>query len=283
MVVFSRTMRACIGNPTAGDKTNIGLVVMLEALRPTPACSFTPPEVETLVGLASFNDPALSEVARFLLEGWSAQLNPLSSLRARLLDAPEESTEVVEAALRSAQDLLRTQVATLWSAAGGKIQHTHCRAAWTKFIQSEVVPLRDALAPTKPSASSKDKWTPNRIRQHVIALGRSFKRIMDTEQVKHQDRSAAEGAAQQIVEAIEVVSDALQRLEAQRIPCLKCTGGPFGSGMRSHTVTMSAGPMCARCVGCYGTSIPRLDARLPTAGLLSVSWTPAYAFSACSN
>lgn len=212
----SERLRACLANPVAADEPNFGLALMLEALRPTYPCSFTPSEVESLVGLASYNDPALGEVARFLLDGWSAQLSPFSSLRARLLDAPEESMEVLEAALRSAQDLLRTQVATLWSAAGGKIQRTHCRAAWTKFIQSDVVSLRDELAPPDPRAGSKVKWTPDRIRERVIALGRSFKRIMDAEQVRHQDRSAAEGAAQQIVEAVEVVSDALQRLEAQR-------------------------------------------------------------------
>lgn len=212
----SKRLRACVANPEANCEPNIGLALMLEALRPTHPCSFTPPEIESLVAQASFNDPALGEVAKFLLDGWSAQLNPLSSLRARLLDAPEESIEVLEAGLRSAQDQLRTQVATLWSAAGGKIQRTHCRAAWTKFIQSDVVPLRDELAPPDPRASSKVKWTPEYIRERVIALGRSFKRVMDADNVRHQDRSAAEGAAQQIVEAVEVVSDALQRLEAQR-------------------------------------------------------------------
>ncbi|MEI6028565.1 MAG: hypothetical protein WCT47_17935 [Betaproteobacteria bacterium] len=212
----SERLRASVACPNATGTPNIGLALMLEALRPTHPCSFTPQEVEALVGLASFNDPAFGEVTRFLLDGWSAQLNPLSSLRARLLDAPEESMEDLEAALRSAQDLLRTQVATLWSAAGGKIQRTHCRTAWTKFIQSEVVPLRDELAPSDPRASSKIKWTSDRIRERVIELGRSFKRIMDTDQVRRQDRSSAAGAAQQIVEAIEVVSDALRRLEAQR-------------------------------------------------------------------
>lgn len=212
----SQRLRACVANPNATDKPNIGLALMLEALQPTHPCSFTPPEVASLVSLASFNDPALGEVAKFLLDSWSAQLNPLSFLRARLLDIPEESIDVLEEVLRTAQDLLRTRVATLWSAAGGRIQRTHCRAAWTKFIQSEVVPLRDELAPPDLRASSKVRWTPDHIRERVIALGRSFKRIMDTEDVRRQDRSAAEGAAQQIVEAVEVVSDALQRLEAQR-------------------------------------------------------------------
>lgn len=209
-------LRSCIANPATWDKPNIGLMLFLEALRPTHPCSFTPAEIETLIDCASYNDPALSEMVRFLLQGWSAHLNPISSLRARLLDTPEESAEAVEAALHSAQDLLRTQIATLWSAAGGKIRHTHCRSAWTKFIQSEVVPLRDDLAPSDPKASTRVKWTPDRIRERVIALGRSFQRIMDSAQVKHQDRSVAEAAAQQIVETVGVISDALQRLDAQR-------------------------------------------------------------------
>ena len=229
----SERLRACVANLDATGNPNFGLSLMLEALRPTHPCSFTPAEVESLVGLASFNDPALGEVARFLLDGWSAQLNPLSSLQARLLDAPEDSIEVLEAALRSSQGKLRTQVATLWSAAGRKIQHTHCRAAWTKFMQSDVGPLRDELAPPGPRESSKVKWTPDRIRERVVALGRSFKRIMDTENVRHQDRSAAEGAAQQIVEAVEVVSDALQRLEAQRQRSRVPHGGvPLEAGQR---------------------------------------------------
>ncbi|MCP5281012.1 MAG: hypothetical protein H6930_05380 [Rhodoferax sp.] len=209
-------LRLCISGPAARDKPTIGLTLMLEAIRPTLPCSFTPSEVDTLIARASYNDPALSEVVRFLLQGWSAQLNPLSLFRARILDAPEESVEVLEATLHAAQDALRMQVAALWSAAGGKIQRTHCRSAWTKFVQSEVVSLRDDLAPSDLTASSRIKWTPDRVRERVIAFGRSYQRIMDSAQVKHQDRSVADGAAQQIVEAVGVVADALQRLDAQR-------------------------------------------------------------------
>lgn len=264
----SERLRACLASPNATDTPNVGLALMLEALRPTHPCSFTPQEVEALVGHASFNDPALGEVTRFLLDGWSAQLNPLGSLRSRLLDAPEESMEALEAALRSAQDLLRTQVATLWSAAGGKIQRTHCRAAWAKFIQSEVVPLRDELAPSDPRASTKVKWTPDRIRERVIALARSFKRIMDTEQVRHQDRSAAEGAAQQIVEAVEVVSDALRRLEAQRQRSrIPHDGVPYEAGQRllsgsssNTTERLCAALFAAVLQNAPQTSMLRLDA-----------------------
>ncbi len=209
-------LRSCIANSPACDKPRIGLALMLEALRPNQPCSFTQPEIEALIDRASYNDTALNEVVRFLLQGWSAELNPLSALRTRMLEFPEESIEGLEASLRSAQEALRTQVATLWSAAGGRIQHTHCRIAWTKFIETEVVRLRDELAPSDPDASVRVKCTPKWIRGRVIALGQSFTRIMDSEHVRHRDRSAAEGAARQIVETIEVVADAQQRLEAHR-------------------------------------------------------------------
>lgn len=264
-------LRSCIANSAACDKPNIGLVLMLEVLRPTHPCSFTPPEIEALIDRASYNDPALSEVVRFLLQGWSAHLNPLSSLRARLLDAPEESVEVVEASLRSAQDLLRTQIATLWSAAGGKIQRTHCRSAWAKFIQSEVVPLRDELAPSDPRASTRVKWTPDRIRERVIALGRSFQRIMDSEQVKRQDRSAAEGAAQQIVEAVGVVSDALQRLDAQRQRSrIPHDGIPHEAGQRllSGSSSNTADRLCAALFAAVLHNAPQANTLRLKAGYL---------------
>lgn len=241
-------LRMCLAKPAASGQRSIGLALMLEGLRPTHPCSFTPPEIEGLLERAAYNDPALSDLVRFLLLGWSAQLNPLSSLRARLLDAPEEPVEVVEAALRSAQAALRTEVATLWSAAGGKIQRTHCRSAWAKFVQEEVVPLRDELAPSDLKASTRVKWTPDRIRERVIAFGRSFQRIMDSANVRHQDRSAADGAAQQIVEAIGQVADALQRLDSQRQRSrVSYDGIPHEAGLRllSGSSSSTTDRLCA--------------------------------------
>lgn len=209
-------LRSCIATPVAHNGLGIGLALMLEALRPTHPCSFTLPEIEALIDRASYNDPALNEVVRFLLQGWSAELDPLSALRTRLLDTPEGSVEELEASLRSAQEALRTKIAALWSAAGGKIQHTHCRIAWTKFVETAVVPLRNELAPNDPKTSVRVKCSSSWIRSRVIALSQSFQDIMDAQHVKHRDLSVASGAAQQIVETVEVVADALQRLDAHR-------------------------------------------------------------------
>lgn len=241
-------LRKQLENSSDVEPQCIGLALMLEALRPTLPCSFTPSEVEGLVERASYNDSSLSEMVRFLLNGWSAQLDPLPPLRVRLLDAPKDSREVVEAALHLAQDVLTKEVATLWSAAGGKLQRTHCRVAWAKFVQEEVVPLRDELAPKDPVARARVKLRPNQIGVRVNQFGRSFQRIMDAADVRRQDRSAAEGAARQIVEAISRVTDALQRLDALRQHALASHQGlPYEAGLRllSESSPSTTDQLCA--------------------------------------
>lgn len=194
----------------------IALGLMLEALRPTLPCTLTTQEVESLIQCASYNDSAFEEVLKFLLVGWAAQLNPLLILRSRLLNAPQESTNELKTALVSAQASLKTVVATLWSAAGGKIQRTHCRAAWTRFVEDEVAPLRNDLAPSDHRLNIQTRWTRSKISVRVVEMGRAFKRIMDARGVKHSDRTAAENAAQQIVEAIDRVAVSLERLAAHQ-------------------------------------------------------------------
>jgi hypothetical protein len=149
---------------------------MLEALATdAPLLLYTPQEVEALVGRAAFNDPALGEVVRFLLDGWSAQLNPLGSLRARLLDAPEESVEAVEAALRSAQDLLRTQSRDALERGWGERSSVRTAEPRGRFSSSPKSFLSETnWRRADPRASTRVKWTPDRIRERVIALGRSF-------------------------------------------------------------------------------------------------------------
>ncbi|CAD6563209.1 hypothetical protein LMG24235_08451 [Paraburkholderia sabiae] len=189
---------------------------MLEALRPTMSGTLAQAEVELLLQRAAYGDPAFGEVVRFLFAGWAAQLNPLDSLRARLLNSPQESMEELKVALRHAQTALKTEVATLWSAAGGKIKHTHSRSAWTKFVEEQVAPLKDELVPASLKASIQSKWTRARISARVVDVSRAFKRIMDAGNVRHQDRSVAESAAQQIVEAIDRLAGILERLAAHQ-------------------------------------------------------------------
>lgn len=226
--------------PCAPDQTPVGIALILEALRPTLPCTLTHSEVELLLQGAAYGDPAVAEVIRFLFAGWAAELNPLDSLRTRLLREPQESVEDLRIALRHAQTALKTEVATLWSAAGGKIKHTHCRAAWTRFVEDEVAPLRDELAPSSQAASVQTKWTRARISVRVVEMSRAFKRIMDTGGVRHLDRSAAESAAQQIVAVIDRLAGILERLVAQQQRSNSYDGIPREAGMRLLAGTSSS-------------------------------------------
>ncbi|CUJ39983.1 hypothetical protein [Achromobacter xylosoxidans] len=229
----AENLRKGLVHPIAGGHVTFGISLMLEALQPTPLSTFNQKEIDSLVGTAAYKDSALNEVVRYLLLGSAAQLKPLELLRTRLLMKAEETEESLKQNLLEAQFNLRTEVATLWSAAGGKIQHTHCRAAWTKFVEKEVAPLRDALAPSTDRPTDISRWTPVKIAERVRALAEAFKRIMKADNVRHQDRSVAETAAEQIVTAIGHVSNALEKIEAQnRRPRVSYDGIPHEAGLR---------------------------------------------------
>jgi hypothetical protein len=194
----------------------MGLTLMLEALRPTLPSPFDPAAIEILLTNASYDDTALNELVRYLLQAWHAEQDPLIPLRARLLDAPQDSIEDLEAALREAQSSLRAEVASLWSAAGGKLQHTHSRVAWNKFMQETVTPIRDELAPPNAKHNENIRWTADRVNDRVVKFAHSFKRIMDASEVKYQDKTVAQVAAGQIVTAIDRVFNTLQRLDVHK-------------------------------------------------------------------
>lgn len=261
---------AGVGNP------DIGIGLMLEALRPTLPCTLTPPEIERLLARASYNDSSIDEIVRFLLSGWASQLDPLESLRRRLLDVRAEPFEKLEDALRKAQEALKHEVTALWSAAGGKIQRTHCRAAWTQFVQQHVAPLRDELAPIGPRAGVvAPRLTASSIGSRVVGIGRAFVRIMDNAGVRHQDRSAADSAAQQIVAAISHVADALLAVETRRRQDqLKASydGVPFDAGMRllADACSSTTDRLCASLFAAVLGRQPRATAlRLKACSLLN--------------
>lgn len=242
----------------------IGIGLMLEALRPTLPCTLTPSEVESLLKHASYHDSGIDEIVRFLLTGWASQVDPLESLRRRLLDARPEPFEKLEDALRMAQEALKHEVTALWSAAGGKIQRTHCRAAWTRFVQEQVAPLRDELAPSGPKGIVPPKVLASSIGSRVVGIGRAFVRIMDNAGVKHQDRSTADAAAQQIVAAISHVADVLLAVETRRQQDqsrASYDGVPFDAGMRmlAGASSSTTDKLCASLFAAVLEQQPRAD------------------------
>ena len=212
----SEYMRAALEN-VPPDRT-LALALTLEALCPTFPFIFSTGEVAKLVSAAEFSTPALATVVEFLLNGWSAAADPLDVLRSHIEQQGAADPIALQAALIAAQKKLKSTSASLWSAAGGRLQQTHCRRAWTDFIESQVAPMRDMLIPLNQSGAAGN-WSVQAARQRAEELVRSFARIMDSAGVRHQDRAAAIGAAEQIVAAIEDVINAKQRLvRAPRLP-----------------------------------------------------------------
>lgn len=254
---------------------SLGIGLMLEALRPTLPCTLTPSEVENLLARASYHDPGINEIVRFLLTGWASQVDPLESLRRRLLDTRPEPFEKLEDVLRKAQEALKRDTTALWNAAGGKIQRTHCRAAWTRFVQDHVAPLRDELAPSGPKGVMPPRLIASSIGSRIVGIGRAYVRIMDNANVKHQDRSAADGAAQQIVAAISHVADALLAVETRRHQeqsKVSYDGVPFEAGIRmlGGTSSSTSDRLCVSLFNAVVVGQPRADAlRLNAAHLLS--------------
>jgi len=170
-------------------------------------------EVRALLERAGCNDSALATVIAFLSTSWASKVDPLAVLREKVTQEQSANPQELERALKEAQRELRTTVASLWSAAGGKIQRTHCRKAWTRFMERSVKPLRDELVPTNGQHPVRT-WGRETAQKKVIQLAKSFQEAMDGAEVRHEDRKAADSAAQQIVSAIERTVDSAQRLHS---------------------------------------------------------------------
>ncbi len=180
-----------------------GLLLMLEALRPTPD---QPPTLDDINNAAAFKNPALNEIVSFLLHTRAKGQDPLAALRFALLNGAAPTVTSLEENLKSAQESLRSVVNEMWTAAGGRIHRPHSRQAWTKFRTEVVVPLRDEIAPKGAGAGLSLMEIAPRVQRFV----QKFQAIMI--EVKHEDRKHADRAAKEIVQAIQKVMDALQQL-----------------------------------------------------------------------
>ena len=192
---------------------SVGISLILEAVSPTYPFSLSSGEISYLVDRANYSDPTLKLLITFLLNGWAAAIDPIDILRTSIHQAAQASPSVLAEGLNSAQEGLRNEIAAQWSAAGGRLRHTHSRKAWTEFVRLQVGPLRDELAP-QGRLPFTPKWSIAIAREKISQLGKTFQRIMDAGAVKHQDRVAAMHAAEQIVASVERVVEAMQRQTA---------------------------------------------------------------------
>lgn len=206
-------LRAAIADSATVPNIGFGLTVMLEAVRPAQPCTLSTAEIDRLLTLAQFNDPAIAVVVTWALNAWSAGINPMSQMREQALAQRPPDPEALKQQLINAERNFRDTVATVWSGAGGRLQRTHCRHAWTRFIQQVVVPLRNDFGRCSSAQRLSPSNVSNQIRSRVSRIGGEYAAIM--KEVKFQDRAAADNAAQQIIESLCAVEEVLQLMAGQ--------------------------------------------------------------------
>lgn len=193
-----------------------GLSLALEAMRPTLPMKLTVDDVDRLVALAGYIDPAMTTLISWMLKAWQAGLSPLQQLRDSVQAEPPEDMEALRASLSLAEATFRDTLATYWSAAGGRLQRTHCRRAWSDFIQKEVVDLRQEFGRLSAQPRLNPSGSHGQIRASLARMAKAYDQIMTRAAVRYQDRTAANAAVEAIANALLRIGEVLQRMSLQQ-------------------------------------------------------------------
>ncbi|MCC6664988.1 MAG: hypothetical protein IT375_14645 [Polyangiaceae bacterium] len=201
----------------AGDFAEASLALrvslFLEAVASTPSYSFAPGRVPDLAERAGFSAP-MGQVLVGLFTVGSTTENPLGSLRDALQKLPQKSHAELLNAVAQAEAALRSDVKTLWNAAGGKIERTHCRDAWHRFM-SFAQPVFSELL-------SRPDWDDLRRLDGLLA---EHAKTADKMQVKFGDRHRMDRAAEGLVSKARAIVTA-RRAAARRGRALEGHGVP---------------------------------------------------------
>lgn len=170
------------------------VAVFIQAVCPTPARPVAPNEAEKLIVQAGFTSPAMRAL---LLAGFklgAQDEDPISRLRNALRDIPTKSPEELAKSVADAENMLRDRLKQLWSAAGGKVERTHCRQAWQEFIAKAQPVLSELL---EKQESDEFKKLDSLLDEH--------EKIADAYNAKFQDRHRMDRAAAQLVTTARAV------------------------------------------------------------------------------
>lgn len=209
-------IREALGSEVSTDQ--LLACVCLEALRPNHESQLTLDEVQrvnALLGERMQNRDLQVVLAQMLTLGCLAQ-NPVGVAAASLsVVDQEESVSTREDALKRARAQFRQTAARLWSAAGGTVERTHCRKAWTQFIDSHVRPLTEVLyEKTGHGPSDTQSWNLDVLAASCRALAGQHAEIADRAKVKFLDRGRMDRAMREISDAAIAVVEAARRLRS---------------------------------------------------------------------
>lgn len=212
----SERLREVLSGTVDNVSCGLGLMLIMEAVRPTLPTTLTLEDVQNLVARANYKDPAIAPLITWILQTWQAEMNPLQQLRERLFAEPPEDFETLKALLVNAEQTFRDTVATYWSAAGGRLQRTHSRRAWSEFVDKEVAGLRQDFGRLSSLPRLNPSGSQGQIRASLTRMAKSYATIMDRANVRFQDRAAADGAVAAIADSLLRIGEILQRLSIQQ-------------------------------------------------------------------
>jgi hypothetical protein len=185
------------------------LTLFLEAVRPSGE---TPPreeDLEGLVELAGFQSVPLRKLVLGLLLLATRGFEPLEQLRDCLLSPGAESPAALAQRLEEERNGFHQLYRELYSAAGGRIERTHCREAWTLFV-------REAQAVFHPLFPADPTWDVADMENRLGRLTRRCRKLFDDRDVKFGDRKKMDRAADRLLHGATAVNEALRRLQVTR-------------------------------------------------------------------
>ena len=200
-----------------GAPQGFKLALFLEAVRPSPELFRIAQSLNELLGRANFEDRALHDVVLWLLKSalQSSHVGQgIERLRASIQQAPPVRPEQAEERLAAARKTLQETFTKLFPAAGGKIQRTHCREAWSTFV-NRYRELFHRLYPVAKGGIAT--WNPVKLRAEIAAMPATYTDIFERGAALHVDRQQMDRAALQLVNAVDTVNSAMEAwLEAQQ-------------------------------------------------------------------
>ncbi|HYH99626.1 MAG TPA: hypothetical protein VD972_26960, partial [Hyalangium sp.] len=186
--------------------------IFLEAVRPSPTSLplFQDDQLADMVELAGFESPAMKDLVLGLLKLGRRGLNPIARLRAAREASLAEPPAELNRKLHSERISFHEEIIRLWNAAGGNIEHTHCREAWSEFIE-EISPTLNVLFPV--AKGGKADWDVTAFQKGIGKFKQQHAKIAEGRGVKRFDRRKMDRAAEKIMDHASAVNDLMRRLQ----------------------------------------------------------------------
>ncbi|MFM8331997.1 MAG: hypothetical protein ACKN9T_09935, partial [Candidatus Methylumidiphilus sp.] len=191
----------------------IRLALFLEAVRPTPESGIGLHDLERIMDNKPFQDPNLQQVTDYLFRGNIVGIDPLAALSAQMTEGRELNREQIEKDLHQLCQQLRTRIAQLWSAAGGKLKTKHCQKAWKKFMEEDIQPLHDQIPEANGPTGRLIEHLPE-LRSRLRRFQKSYAQVMDNGQVFLNDRHVADKSAKELEQMFNNILEQVERLQS---------------------------------------------------------------------